>query len=72
MALENNVSNIFFLKRLKNFVNSIQHFEPRTTIMFKLLCLLCLGGIQSQAGCGSGQPGLVIGDPAHSSGVESR
>ena len=28
------------------------------------------GGIQSQAGCGSGQPGLVVGDPAHSRGVE--
>ena len=22
-----------------------------------------LGGIQGQAGCGSGQPGLVVGDP---------
>ena len=22
--------------------------------------------IQGQAGCGSGQPGLVVGDPAHS------
>ena len=30
------------------------------------------GSIQSQAGCGSGQPGLVVGDPAHSSGVETR
>ena len=25
-----------------------------------------------QAGCGSGQPALVIGDPAHSRGVETR
>jgi len=25
-----------------------------------------------QAGCGSGQPGLVVGDPAHSTGVETR
>jgi len=24
------------------------------------------GGIQGQAGCGSGQPGLLVGDPAHS------
>jgi len=24
------------------------------------------GGIQDQAGCGSGQPGLVVGDPARS------
>jgi len=29
------------------------------------------GGIQSQAGCGSGQPGVVFGDPAHSRGVET-
>ena len=28
--------------------------------------------IQSQAGCGSGQPGLVVGDPAHSRGAETR
>ena len=26
------------------------------------------GGIQGQAGCGFGQPGLVVGDPAHSGG----
>ena len=31
------------------------------------------GGIQGQAGCGSGQPGLVVCDPAHSGGeVETR
>jgi len=30
------------------------------------------GGIQGQAGCGSGQPGLVVGDPAHSRAVETR
>jgi len=29
------------------------------------------GGIEGQAGCGSGQPGLVVGDPAHSRGVET-
>ena len=28
------------------------------------------GGIQGQAGCGSGQPGLVVCDPAHSRGLE--
>ena len=28
------------------------------------------GGIQGQAECGSGQPGLVVGDPAHSRGLE--
>jgi len=30
------------------------------------------GGIQGQAGCGSGQPGLVVGDPANSRGVGTR
>jgi len=30
------------------------------------------GGIEGQAGCGSGQPGLVVGDPAHSRGVETQ
>jgi len=28
------------------------------------------GGIQGQAGCRSGQPGLVVGDPAHSRGLK--
>ena len=27
-------------------------------------------GIQGQAGCGSGQPGLLVGDPAHIRGLE--
>jgi len=27
-------------------------------------------GFQGQAGCGSGQPGLVVGDPAHSRGLK--
>ena len=31
----------------------------------------CPGGIQGQAGCGSGQPGVVVGDTAHSMGVET-
>ena len=30
------------------------------------------GGIEGQAGCGSGQPGLVIGDPVHRREVETR
>ena len=29
------------------------------------------GGIQVQAGCVAGQPGLMVGDPARSSGVET-
>ena len=28
------------------------------------------GSIQGQAGCGSGQPGLLVGDPAHSRGLK--
>ena len=28
------------------------------------------GGTQGQAGCGSGQSGLLVGDPAHSRGLE--
>ena len=31
----------------------------------------CPGGHQGQAGCGSGQPGLVTSDPAHSRRVET-
>jgi len=30
------------------------------------------GGIQGHVGCGSGQPGLVVGDPAHSGGVKTQ
>jgi len=30
----------------------------------------CVGHAQIQAGCGSGQPSLVVGDPAHSRGLE--
>jgi len=30
------------------------------------------GGIHGQAGCGAGQPGLVIGDLAHSRGAETQ
>ena len=29
-------------------------------------------GIQGQAGCDSGQPGLVVGDPACGRGVETK
>jgi len=29
------------------------------------------GGIQGHTGCGSGQPGLVVVDPAHNRGVET-
>ena len=29
------------------------------------------GGIRGQAGCGSGQPGLLVGDTAHSRGLKA-
>jgi len=29
-----------------------------------------LEALQGQAGCGSGQPGLLVGDSAHSRGLE--
>ena len=28
------------------------------------------GGIQGESECGSGQPGLVVGDPTHSRGLK--
>jgi len=31
-----------------------------------------LEAFKGQAGCGSGQPGLVVGDPAYSREVETR
>ena len=31
-----------------------------------------LEAFKARLGCGSGQPGLVVGDPAHSRGVETR
>ena len=37
-----------------------------------LLLTLVLSLKHKQAGCGSGQPGLVVGNPAHSRGVETR
>jgi len=33
-----------------------------------LLCVPIRGGIPGQAGCGDGEHGLVVGDPAHSRG----
>jgi len=32
----------------------------------------CPGDIQGQAGCGSGQPGLLVGGSAPSRGIETR
>ena len=50
------------------FQNSALHFQilcifNKLKNVFLSLC---------QAGCGSGQPDLVVGDPAHSRGVETR
>ena len=33
-------------------------------------CCPIPGGIQGQAGCGSRQPGLLVGDPAHNRGLK--
>jgi len=33
-------------------------------------CIYLYVFIQGWAGCGSGQPGVVVGDPAHSRGLE--
>jgi len=45
----------------------------RAAALFPLLFTLTLipGGIQGQAGCGCGQPGLVVGDAVHSMEVET-
>ena len=39
--------------------------------LLRMLSCSIPGSIQGQAGCESGQPGLVVGDPAHSRGVET-
>uniref|UniRef100_A0A669P018 ADP ribosylation factor guanine nucleotide exchange factor 2 n=1 Tax=Phasianus colchicus TaxID=9054 RepID=A0A669P018_PHACC len=44
-------------------------YENSFNYVDKMASLRFLG---TQAGCGSGQPGLVVGDPAHSRGVETR
>ena len=46
--------------------------EATSPVKWKSLIGCIPGGIQGQAGCGSGQPGLVVGDPAHSRGVETQ
>jgi len=45
------------------------------TILRLALILVGICGVTSilfQSGCGPEQPGLVVGDPAHGSGVETR
>jgi len=61
-----------FLFQLKTFLKSRR--KKGTAISAYQDCCGCPipGGIQGQAGCGSGQPGLVVGNPAHSRGVETR
>jgi len=41
---------------------------PSQTCLWRGVACLIPEGIQGQAGCGSGQPGLVVGNPAHSRG----
>ena len=53
-----------------------EKFHNHTEVLQPLCVLLPTPaptpGNPCQAGCGSGQPGLVVGDPAHSRGVETR
>jgi len=46
-------------------------FAPRLYFL-SLRVFLSLYPWLSQTGCGSGQPGLMVGDPAHSRGVETQ
>ena len=57
------------IRKPSTFYN--RRFEPPKTSQGGCGCPIP-GGIQGQAGCGSGQPGLMVGDPAHSRGVETR
>ena len=55
--------------RGKALRNSISHTVSLQKLYNLAQCSIP-GGIQGQAGCGSGQPGLLVGDPAHSRGLE--
>jgi len=52
--------------------SQLQQHSPSGTGCPRRLWMPHPGGIQGQAGCGSGQPCLVVGDPAHSRGVETQ
>ena len=54
------------------YQEEVFHTEGRDTLEQAPKEVAVPGGIQGQAGCGSGQPGLVVGDPAHSREVETR
>ena len=53
----------FFTQRVVTHWNRL----PRETVDAP-----SLEAFKGQVGCGSEQPGLVVGDPAHSRGVETR
>ena len=68
------VDFFFSLKLLYHLCNQTSWISPRV-VMHWTGCPRRCGcpiptGIQGHAGCGSGQPGLVVGDPAHSRGLE--
>ena len=54
--------------RMQNGISDVHTLKVRHGV-FRALHPIP-GGIQGQAGCGSGQPGLLVGDPAHSRGLE--
>ena len=51
------------------FLNNASRIPFFKVIFFWTICLIP-EATQDQAGCSSGQPGLAVGDPAHSRGVE--
>ena len=76
-SFSQNPSTLILLGKLLEILNAPvpkNDFSPE--ILLKALFGLCWticpipGGIQGQAGCGSGQPGLVVDDPAHGRGLK--
>jgi len=59
-------------------VSNTNFTKPQNISFSQIASIACMAmgaslkGLQSQAGCGSGQPGQVVGDPAHSRGAETR
>ena len=67
-----------FLRRWERWVRTLHRQTLKYTLTFLSKVLTAQNsrcpiprGVRGQAGCGSGQSGLVVGDPAHSRGVET-